>query len=298
MPTLKFFFFILTFFITQVYAIGQNLNTPIKFLALGDSYTIGHSVSSDERWPNQLQDSLKGRGYDTLPNTILATTGWTTANLLQAIRTNNLDNDYNLVSILIGVNNFYQGKPVNQFRKELPIIIDSALSLCHNDTNALFIVTIPDYGYTPFGQNNQAEISEKTDLYNGIKDSVAAIYNIPVYNITPVSRKGLDEPGLVASDGLHPSGKQYTLWVQHILQNMLTITTSFNNEGNLLKAWKGNDGHYLNVPAQGKVSAFSLAGQLLKTFNNENKSEYFYNSKSAIIWQVITKDQVLSIKSY
>jgi lysophospholipase L1-like esterase len=210
-------------FCSSIFA--QNLSSTIKYLALGDSYTIGASVADSARWPNQLMDSLNKLGFSVEKKEIIATSGWTTTNLLSAMNGANLEKEYTLISILIGVNNFFQSKSIDLFKNELAVIIDSALVLANQDTNALFMVTIPDYGYTPYGSSQTSSISKNTDLYNGIKDSIANVYGIPLYNITDISRRGLDDPSLVASDGLHPSGKQYGLWVDLLLEKM-GLTTS------------------------------------------------------------------------
>ena len=197
--------------------VAQFDRSPISFLALGDSYTIGQSVSENERWPNQLGDSLsvRGKALDTV--VIRATTGWTTSNLLSSLTNAPIKHTYNMVSLLIGVNNFFQGKPESLYLEEFPQLLDSALKYCDNDTSGVFVVSIPDYGYTAFGQGNQAMISVQTDRYNFIADSICRIYGISFYNVTPISRRGLNEPGLVASDNLHPSGDQYSLWVSLML---------------------------------------------------------------------------------
>lgn len=261
--------------------IGQTLQQNIKFMALGDSYTIGESVTSSGRWPNQLMDSLESRGYTIEKNNIIAQTGWTTTNLLNAIDAAQPDNNYNLVSVLIGVNNFFQGKPVGLYRNELKTLINTALDLCNNDTNALFLVTIPDYGYTPFGQSSQASVSADTDLYNAIKDSIAATYNIPVFNITPISRRGINEPNLVAIDNLHPSAEQYTLWVEQILANWTTT-----NNRQLLKFTASMQASYVgnvfNFQANegGELSIFDTTGKLLQTLqvkSNEHVSVFCEN---------------------
>lgn len=240
-------------FITAQVLLGQNIGSSIKYLALGDSYTIGQSVPVHARWPIQLQDSLKKRGINVYQTDIIAKTGWTTSSLLGAMNSSPLDKNYNLVSILIGVNNFYQGQDASFYKTELPQIIDKALEFCNNDTSALFMVTIPDYGYTPFGQGNQATISENTDAYNAIKDSIGKTYGIPTYYITDISREGLNNPDLVASDKLHPSEIQYNLWVSHLLnqftyaQNTSTYqinenTVSFQQQSNQVTFSSENSG--------------------------------------------------------
>lgn len=224
---------------------AQNLSDDIRYIALGDSYTIGASVVEEKRWPNQFVDSLQNLGYNIEKNDIIAISGWTTTSLLAAMAAAELDNDYNLISILIGVNNFYQRRPVELYLEELPKIIDSALVLSNQDTNAIFMVTIPDYGYSTFGEPNQESISIQTDLYNNIKDSIAKEYGIPVYNITEISRGGLEDPELLASDGLHPSAKQYDLWVDLILDQMLS--------GISLKVKKLNDPMLFNLTQNGSI---------------------------------------------
>lgn len=200
-----------------------QLENPIRFLALGDSYTIGQSVPMQARWPVQLSDSLEMRGFtiDTLG--IIATTGWRTDNLLNAITNKHLDDkDFNLVSVLIGVNNQYQGRPISQYVTELSAILDSALLYAGGDASHVFVVSIPDYAYTPFGQQsgNPQQISAEIDQYNAISEEMAAGLGIVYFDITGISRQGLDKPEYVANDGLHPSGIQYTEWVKLILASI------------------------------------------------------------------------------
>jgi lysophospholipase L1-like esterase len=200
---------------------AQNLviQEKIKFLALGDSYTIGQSVAVSERWPVQLIDTLKKRGLSCYDPKIIATTGWRTDNLKNAILNANLTNDYNLVSLLIGVNNYYQGKPLENYAVEFEELLKMAIKLTDNNKASVFVVSIPDYGYTPFGQSNQEMISKGIDAFNAVNEDIAKKYNIPYFNITEISRRGLQEPSLVADDGLHPSGIMYSEWVDLILSD-------------------------------------------------------------------------------
>lgn len=244
--------------------LGQTLQQNINFMALGDSYTIGASVPTAQRWPNQLMDSLESRGYNIQKNDIIATSGWTTTNLLNNIRLVNPDKDYNLVSVLIGVNNFFQQKPIALYRTELKTLLDTALDLTNNDTNAIFIITIPDYGYTPFGEGNKAQISANTNIYNAIKDSIAAVYKIPVFNITPISRRGLEEPQLVASDNLHPSAVQYSLWVELILNKWFTPTQSQQFKASM-KAVYINNTFSFTPDEDGALTIFDTTGRLIHT---------------------------------
>jgi len=203
----------------------QKVQSPVRFLALGDSYTIGQSVAVNERWPVQLKDSLIARGIavDTLQ--IIATTGWRTDNLISGINNLNPENNFNLVSVLIGVNNFYQGKPVGDYVPDLKTIIDKAIVLAKNDTDAVFLVSIPDYAFTPFG-GGSSTISVGIDLYNHLMDSVAGTYGINYFYITDITRQGLVDPSLVALDNLHPSGKAYTFFVDTILNSLLIEQTN------------------------------------------------------------------------
>src|SRR5688572_9071044 len=134
---------------------GQKLT----YLALGDSYTIGESVAEQERWPVQLIARLKAKGktYDT-PK-IIATTGWRTDDLSNAIWKEELKPGYDLVSLLIGVNNQYQGKSVEAYKPEFDELLRTAISLAGGDRRRVFVVSIPDYGYTPFGKPKQAAIT-------------------------------------------------------------------------------------------------------------------------------------------
>ena len=194
----------------------------VKLLALGDSYTIGESVALSSRWPSQLVDSLQKRGVDCLQPKIIATTGWRTDNLKNAISRTKFkkDEEYNLVSLLIGVNNYYQGKSVESYAPEFEELLKTALQLAGGDKSSVFVLSIPDYGYTPFGKEKQQTISEGIDAYNAVNKSISDKYGVKYYNITDISRRGLDEPDLVAADGLHPSEKMYSQWVQLILRDI------------------------------------------------------------------------------
>jgi len=210
-------FFVVMFSFTPIFTQGIELEEPVKMLALGDSYTIGASVPTDERWPHQFVSELNARGISAETPDYIAVTGWTTQDLLRGIdRQLDTSKDYNLVSILIGVNNQYQGVSIDTYEPDLRKIIETALEVVSNDTGAVFMVSIPDYAYTPFG-NGDEEITKGINAYNEINYRVATEYGLTYVNITTISRRGLGEPDLVASDGLHPSGEQYALWVEAIL---------------------------------------------------------------------------------
>lgn len=186
-----------------------------KFLALGDSYTIGESVAESERWPNQLAAKLKLK-----EPRIIATTGWRTDQLKAAIEAANLKPEYDLVSLLIGVNNQYQGKPIEIYEREFEELLQASINLAKGKKKNVFVVSIPDYGYTPFGKAKQETISLELDQYNAINKRIAAKYGVRYFNITAISRKGFEDTELVAADGLHPSGKMYAQWVELIYKGL------------------------------------------------------------------------------
>jgi lysophospholipase L1-like esterase len=187
----------------------------IRYLALGDSYTIGESVSPLLRYPRQLADSLNTEDFYVKDLKVVAVTGWTTSRLIEELNTNTPDSNYNLVSLLIGVNNQYQGKDFSLYEEEFPELLNRAIAHAKGDKSKVFVVSIPDYAYTPFGQgaNNPQNISDKLDEYNAFAKSVCEAEGIPFFNITNISREGLERTELVASDGLHPSGIMYGEWV-------------------------------------------------------------------------------------
>ena len=202
---------------------GQELviREDLKILALGDSYTIGQSVLTKKRWPNQLADSLENKGYNVLDLKNIATTGWTTGNLLDAIDREELSDDFNLVGLLIGVNNQFQGRSLDEYEIEFEELLKKAIEHADFDKSKVFVLSIPDYHYTPFGEfygSPDVSISDQIDLFNGVNKEITEYYEVTYIDITDISRRGLDEPELVASDGLHPSGEMYSLWVERILE--------------------------------------------------------------------------------
>jgi lysophospholipase L1-like esterase len=199
---------------------AQEVPTPIKYLALGDSYTIGESVTEPERWPNQLVDSLAKKGIQLGKPTIIATTGWRTDDLRNAMTNANLKNEYELVSLLIGVNNQYQGKSSSIYASEFEELLKWAIRLAGGKKQRVFVVSIPDYGFTPFGKAKQEDISKAIDEFNEINAQITYKHGIRYFNITDISRDGLSDPSLVAVDGLHPSGKMYAYWVELISRGL------------------------------------------------------------------------------
>ena len=194
---------------------------PVKFLALGDSYTIGESVAEPQRWPVQLVNALMLKGFTCHQPEIVANTGWRTDDLERAIAERNLPKDFNLVSLLIGVNNQYQGKSTEEYTRAFEELLLMAIQLGSGVRSHVLVLSIPDYGYTPFGKARQSTISEEIEAFNDINRAIAKKHGVTYVDITGISRRGFAEPGLVAEDGLHPTGKMYALWVERILEALL-----------------------------------------------------------------------------
>ena len=218
------FFSILFFSCNSTLDVANNPepeNPDYTYLALGDSYTIGESVIETERWPVQLAEQLRARRYKVAPPMVIAKTGWTTEDLLKGMENElSIHRDFDLVSILIGVNNQYQDKLITEYEEELRTIFRKAINRSKTKEKGVFAVSIPDYGYTPFGAAGQEEISAEIDRYNEVFRRVAADFNVSFYNITPISREAAENPELIASDSLHPSGLMYKYWVDQFVNQV------------------------------------------------------------------------------
>lgn len=197
------------------------ISKSINYLALGDSYTIGQSVCETCRFPEQLKTSLKALYPETgFSLKIIATTGWTTSNLISAINTQNPESNYDLVTLLIGVNNQYQHKDFSVYEKEFPELLNKAIALAKGDKKNVIVISIPDYAYTQFGLmfgNSRAKITEEINQYNSFAENFCITKDVTFVSITDITRQGLDNPNLVASDGLHPSEAAYKLFVERML---------------------------------------------------------------------------------
>ena len=192
----------------------------VKYLALGDSYTIGQGVEENERWPNQLSTQLESNGIEVQKTQIIAQTGWKTSDLLNGIADSTL-NDYDLISLLIGVNNQFWSQPFDVFQTEFDSLVNIAIEAV--GIERIFIVSIPDYGVTPFGSSNSENIANDIDMYNGYISERCAEEGFPFINVTEISRQLGDSNGALAADNLHPSGYQYSLWVNQMLPSVLDL---------------------------------------------------------------------------
>ncbi len=195
----------------------SDTKSSLKILSLGDSYTIGESVCDTCRFPEQLKDSIKEKiDNQDIELKVIARTGWTTTALKGAIENETLAKDYDLATLLIGVNNQYQRRPFDIFEKEFPELVSEAIKYANGKKDNLIVVSIPDYAFTPFG-NADSNISQDINKYNSHIENYCKQYGITYIFITDITRKGLENPNLVASDGLHPSTSAYTQFVSRIL---------------------------------------------------------------------------------
>ncbi|KIO53928.1 SGNH/GDSL hydrolase family protein [Flavobacterium hibernum] len=204
------------------------INNSIKYLALGDSYTIGQSVCETCRFPEQLKSNLKAIYPQTdFSLKIIATTGWTTSNLISAINTQNPDSNYDLVTLLIGVNNQFQRMDFSVYQKEFPELLTKAISLAKGDKKNVIVLSIPDYAYTPFAANyseaNRMKISNELDQYNTFAENTCINKGVVFISITDITRQGLSNSNLVASDGLHPSELAYKMFIGRIFPQVKMI---------------------------------------------------------------------------
>ncbi|MDR7369556.1 SGNH/GDSL hydrolase family protein [Flavobacterium aquidurense] len=204
----------------------KPISSTVTYLALGDSYTIGQSVCETCRFPEQLKSNLKAVfPQSAFSLKIIATTGWTTTNLISAINTQKPESNYDLVTLLIGVNNQYQGRDFSIYEKEFPELVAKAITLAKGDKKNVIVLSIPDYAYTPFGKTtmNQETISNEINKYNSFAENYCTMNNVAFVSITDITRQGLNNPGLVTTDGLHPSELAYKMFVERMLSKVKMV---------------------------------------------------------------------------
>ena len=219
--------FVMTMCDNQKHSKNNHNDEPrtIKtILSLGDSYTIGQSISETERWPNQLAKVLQNSGIDVEQPKIIARTGWTTTELLNGIQNSQLDSTYDLVSLLIGVNDQFRGLGINYYREGFLKLLNKAIEFAGNSTNHVIVLSIPDYSVTPFVQyKDTSAIRQELDQFNALNKKLSEQAGAHYVNITPISRKALKDRTYLAPDNLHPSGKMYAEWVKLVLPIAETI---------------------------------------------------------------------------
>lgn len=195
-----------------------------KYLALGDSYTIGECVLENERFPVQSVTQLRNLGIDISDPTIIAATGWTTSDLFNSLETFCLTDSYDIVTLLIGVNNQYQGKSLADYKVEFTQLLQLAISYAGNTPEKVFVLSIPDYGVTPFAASKDPQkIAQEIDAFNEVNKMATLCAGVHYIDITPVSREAESDQLLIADDGLHPSGKQYGRWSDLLVEEIRKI---------------------------------------------------------------------------
>jgi len=194
-------------------------NMNYSYLALGDSYTIGEQVSVAENFPNQVWKMMNDDSVHFQQPRIIATTGWTTDELEQGIKAANetepLKTTYDFVSLLIGVNNQYRGRSVENYKPEFEELLKKAINYAGGKRERVVVLSIPDWGITPFANGRDREqIAREINAYNTANQQVAEQYHVHYINITSWTREAATDNSLLAADGLHPSAKEYKRWAE------------------------------------------------------------------------------------
>jgi lysophospholipase L1-like esterase len=190
----------------------------LRILALGDSYTIGEGAAVEDRWPVQLVERLRGEGLSVADLRIIARTGWTTYELSAAIDREDLTGPFDLVTLLIGVNNQYRGRSMEEYRAEFRDLLQRAIAFAGDNPTRVIVLSIPDWGVTPFAEGrDRALIAAQIDAFNQVNREETIQTGAVYVDITPISRRASAAPELLAADGLHPSGKMYAAWVDAVI---------------------------------------------------------------------------------
>ncbi len=288
---------LLFLFFALVVAKAQKIKIedPVHYLALGDSYTIGQSVDVLQRWPNQLADKLTNLGYSVAEVKFIAQTGWRTDNLKNAIDQQQPLTGFNLVSLLIGVNNQYQGGSTSAYYTEFNELLKTAISLASNKPEHVFVLSIPDYAYTPYGAGSLT-ISNEIDQFNSINKIISESYKVSYIDITPISRLGLQHPELVASDGLHPSGIMYAQWVQEIMksiENNLDVPERKTNNTGFSHTLIEKQLILFSEKQSGSVFVYNANGQIIQTgrISANSAATIDLNGKAAGLYIVLVESK-------
>ena len=219
-----------------VFAAGAAESSPVsspasvarklhRYLALGDSYTIGQSVPREDSFPAQLSKLLAKDGAEFGDPQIIAQTGWTTGDLSAGIGRADPKGPFDLVTLLIGVNNQFQGGSTDNYRSEFEDLLARAIKFAGDDASKVIVVSIPDYSVTPFGQRmNPAKIAAAIDRFNAINKEAAEKAGAKYVDVTPESRDAAKNSELIAGDGLHPSKTMYAQWAKQIAEKQCAAT--------------------------------------------------------------------------
>ncbi|MGH7800300.1 MAG: SGNH/GDSL hydrolase family protein [Thermodesulfobacteriota bacterium] len=202
----------------------------IKILALGDSYTIGEGVKQSDSWPMQLASQLRKDNLKVDTPQIIAVTGWTTTDLMSAIEKSRSEQRYDLVTLLIWVNDQFQGYSEESYGIGFNKLLAKAIELAGGRPNRVIVISIPDYIVTPFGKRfGSARIRAEIDKFNEINKEIATENRVHYVNVTEISRRAAEDPTLLAPDGLHPSAKMYAEWVELTVPVTKSMLEESNN---------------------------------------------------------------------
>jgi len=196
---------------------NRNPAHMYTYLALGDSYTIGEQVPMHDNFPHQAVALLKQQHFDVADPVIIATTGWTTDELAASIREHNIRETFSFVTLLIGVNNQYRGRSVNNYKTEFKQLLDQAIAYAGGHPEKVFVLSIPDWGATPFAEGRDRQmVGKEIDEYNAACKEIAEAHKCPYIEITGSTREHGQDKEYLAADGLHPSGKEYGVWAERL----------------------------------------------------------------------------------
>jgi lysophospholipase L1-like esterase len=194
-----------------------------RYLALGDSYTIGEAVSLHQSFPYQAIQLLRDKDIPFSAPEIVAQTGWTTEELLHHLQSIRLSDSYDFVSLLIGVNDQYRGLESEIYRSHFEQLLLKSIEWAGRNPSRVFVLSIPDWGHTPFAATkNPPRITLEIDLFNAINRQITSAHKANYIDITPSTRRALHQPELVAKDGLHPSEREYRVWAELLHQEILS----------------------------------------------------------------------------
>jgi lysophospholipase L1-like esterase len=195
-----------------------------SYLALGDSYTIGELVPLYESFPYQAVQLLRGEGLHFHAPEIVAKTGWTTSELAEHLLHTKLNEHYDFVTLLVGVNNQYRGLSIDDFKSDLEFLLKKAIHFSGNKPERVIVISIPDWGMTPFAADREVkDIAREIDSFNSAKEALAKAYNITFIDITVAQRADAPDEAFITSDKLHPSGKEYEKWARLVSEKMKSV---------------------------------------------------------------------------
>lgn len=215
MKNIRYIFLLFSLFF--LYIMDTVAQKSYTYLALGDSYTIGESLPSEDNFPFQTAGMLRLKGLKIAEPNIIAKTGWTTDELIEAIKKRQINNQFDFVSLLIGVNNQYRGRDLATYRQEFEQLLQVAIQYAGQKKQNVFVLSIPDWGATPFAEGrDRKKITREIDQFNSINKEISNLYKVNYIDITDGTRDAKSDLTLVAEDKLHPSKKEYAKWAKKL----------------------------------------------------------------------------------